>query len=225
MSSRQSAAPADVTVGVDSSALPLSARLARAVRRTLRMDRERRWNTEYATGGWDWLRNIDERAHHSVLAGYAAYLKPGGSLLDVGCGEGVFQEELRGAAGRYMGVDFEQAIQKAQHKVNATTRFVVGDMNEFTVAQKFDVIVFNESIYYLHDTLTGVQRYESMLAPDGVLLISMHGKERNDALWAALDARYTTLDRVTITNARDVRWTVKAMVPPGSSFQMAPQAP
>lgn len=98
-------------------------------------------------------------------------------------------------------------------------------MNEFVVDERFDVIVFNESIYYLHDTLAGVQRYESMLAPDGVLLISMHGKERNDALWTALDARYTTLDRVTITNVRDVRWTVKAMVPPGSTFRMAPQAP
>jgi 2-polyprenyl-3-methyl-5-hydroxy-6-metoxy-1,4-benzoquinol methylase len=225
MSSRPASPVADARIGADSSALPWSARLARSVRRALRMDRERRWNTEYASGGWDWLRNIDERAHHSVLAGYAAYLKPGGSLLDVGCGEGVFQEELRGAAGRYMGVDFEQAIQKAQHKVNAVTRFVVGDMNEFTTSEQFDVIVFNESIYYLHDTLAGVQRYESMLAPGGVLLISMHGKERNDALWTALDAHYRTLDRVTITNARDVRWTVKAMVPPSSTFRMAPQAP
>lgn len=225
MSSRLSSASAHPAVGTDPQALPWRARLARAVRRALHMDRERRWNTEYASGGWDWLRNLDERAHHSVLAGYAAYLKPGGSLLDVGCGEGVFQEQLRGAVACYLGVDFEEPIQRAQAKANAVTRFVVGDMNEFTTTERFDIIVFNESIYYLHDTLAGVRRYESMLASDGVLLVSMHGKERNDAFWAALDTRYTTLDRVTITNARDVRWTVKAMVPHGSTFQMATQAP
>ncbi|WP_373067376.1 trans-aconitate 2-methyltransferase, partial [Gemmatimonas sp.] len=86
-------------------------------------------------------------------------------MLDVGCGEGVFQEQLRGAAGAYLGVDFEAAIAKAQHKANADTRFVVGDMNEFTTTELFDVVVFNESIYYLHDTAAGLQRYERFLRP------------------------------------------------------------
>jgi 2-polyprenyl-3-methyl-5-hydroxy-6-metoxy-1,4-benzoquinol methylase len=83
-------------IGTDPSALPLAARLTRGVRKALGVDRESRWNREYTEGGWDWLRNIDELAHHCVLAGYVSYLKPGGSVLDVGCGEGVFQEQLRG---------------------------------------------------------------------------------------------------------------------------------
>jgi 2-polyprenyl-3-methyl-5-hydroxy-6-metoxy-1,4-benzoquinol methylase len=212
-------------IGVDRSALPLTARLARGVRRVLGVDRERRWNTEYAEGGWDWLRNLDELAHHCVLAGYVAYLKPGGAVLDVGCGEGVFQEQLRGAASRYLGVDFEEPIKKAQAKATAATRFVVGDMNEFTTTERFDVIVFNESIYYLQDMLGGLQRYEQFLAPDGLVCISMHGKERNDALWEQIGARYQMLDAVTMTNHRGIRWTTKALVPPGSGFALPPQAP
>jgi 2-polyprenyl-3-methyl-5-hydroxy-6-metoxy-1,4-benzoquinol methylase len=213
------------SVGADPSALPLTARLTRGVRRALGVDREKRWNTEYAEGGWDWLRNLDELAHHCVLAGYVDYLKPGGSVLDVGCGEGVFQEQLRGADGRYMGVDFEEPIKKAQHKVDELTRFVVGDMNEFTTTERFDVIVFNESIYYLHDTAAGLQRYEQFLNPDGIVLISMHGKERNEAIWATIDARYQVLDAVTMTNSRGISWTTKALVPPGSGFVLRPQAP
>lgn len=213
------------SVGTDASALPLMARLARGLRRVVGMDRESRWNREYAEGGWDWLRNLDELAHHCVLAGYVAYLKPGARVLDVGCGEGVFQEQLRGAEGSYLGIDFEAAIHKAQHKVTASTRFAVADMNDFTTTETYDVIVFNESIYYLHDLKLGLQRYERFLAPDGVLLISMHGKERNDALWADIDARYTVLDAVTMQNARGVRWTTKALVPPGSRYTLPPQAP
>jgi len=225
MSNDASGSDFSPAIGTDSSALPFTARVARGLRRAVGMDRETRWNREYAQGGWEWLRNLDELAHHCVLAGYVAYLKPGGSVLDVGCGEGVFQEQLRGAEARYLGVDFEEPVKKAQHKVTATTRFAVADMNEFTTGERFDAIVFNESIYYLHDLMAGLQRYEQFLAPDGVMLISMHGKERNDALWAGIDARYTVLDAVTMQNARGIKWTTKALVPPGSSFTLRPQAP
>ena len=225
MTSRTSDGPSDPSIGQDPSALPFTARMARGLRRAVGLDRETRWNREYAEGGWDWLRNLDELAHHCVLAGYVAYLKPGGRVLDVGCGEGVFQEQLRGAAGAYLGVDFEEPVKKAQHKVTDTTRFVVGDMNEFTTTEQFDAVVFNESIYYLHDLMAGLQRYERFLAPDGVLLISMHGKERNDTLWEQIDARYTVLDAVTMQNRRGVKWTTKAMVPPTSTFTLPPQAP
>jgi 2-polyprenyl-3-methyl-5-hydroxy-6-metoxy-1,4-benzoquinol methylase len=213
------------TVRTDASALPLTARITRGVRRALGVDRERRWNREYADGGWDWLRNLDELAHHCVLAGYVSYLKPGGSVLDVGCGEGVFQEQLRGAAGRYLGFDFEEPVRKAAKKSTSSIRFAVADMNEFVSDERFDVIVFNESIYYLHDLMAGLQRYERFLAPDGVLLISMHGKERNEPLWAQIDAHYTVLDAVTMVNRKGTKWTTKALVPPGSEFQMPPQVP
>ncbi len=213
------------SIRTDPAALPLGARLTRGVRRMLGVDRERRWNSEYAKGGWEWLRNLDELAHHCVLAGYVAYLKPGGAVLDVGCGEGVFQEQLRGAAGRYFGFDFEEPVRKASRKATETIQFAVADMNEFVADEQFDVIVFNESIYYLHDLMAGLLRYEQFLKPDGILLISMHGKERNEPLWAQIDARYSVLDAVTMVNRKGVKWTTKALVPPGGSFEMPQQVP
>ncbi len=204
--------------GTDSSSVPLTFRAARALRRVVGLDRESRWNNEYAKGGWEWLRNLDELAHHAVLAGYFARLKPGGSLLDVGCGEGVFQEQLRGCYSRYVGTDFAEPVKQAAGKSDEFTSFIAADMNDFTTTDRFDAIVFNESIYYHHDTLRGMIRYEQFLAPDGIFLISMHGKERNDALWSALATRYEALDSVTMQNRRGTKWTTKVLVRPGHAL-------
>ena len=196
------------------NAAPLGFRVMRAIRRALHIDRERRWNAEYSKGGWDWLRNLDELAHHAILAGYFRRLKANGSVLDVGCGDGVLLELIRGSYSRYLGIDFAEAIRRADAQSDAQTAFQTADMNEFATAERFDAIIFNESAYYHHDAVAGMRYYESMLAPGGVFLISMHGKERNDAIWTLLDVRYTVADAVTITNQSGVTWTAKVLVPP-----------
>ena len=189
-------------------------RLVRAVRRLLRIDRERRWNREYKSGNWERLRQLDELAHHAVLAGYVRRLKPRGAVLDVGCGEGLFHEML-GADGyaQYLGIDFAEPVRLASVRANANTRFEVFDMNDFVTAEKFDAIVFDESIYYSRDVLAALRRYSSMLNTGGLLLISMHRTPKTIAVWSSLDAEFEVIDAVVITNAHDVSWTVKALVP------------
>ncbi len=187
-------------------------RFARAVRRLLRVDRERRWNAEYAAGKWTRLQGLDEMAHHAVLAGYFARLKPGGSLLDVGCGEGLFHEQLRGCYSRYVGCDFAEAVRIASATADARTTFVAADMHDFTTTEHFDAVVFNESIYYHENPVQGLQRFAAFLAPDGVLLVSMHKTERNDRLWQDFDAHFAVRDAVELTNQRGVQWTTKVLV-------------
>lgn len=188
-------------------------RAARAVRRLFRIDRERRWNTEYAAGDWSRLRLLDELAHHAVLAGYMRNLKPGGSVLDVGCGEGLLREQLGDACGRYLGIDFEEPVRLATSRANEGTQFAVADMHEFTTAEKFDAIIFDESLYYYQDQVAGLRRYAGMLAPGGVLLVSMHRTARTADVWTRIASEFDTLDEVLITNRRDVSWAVKVLVP------------
>jgi 2-polyprenyl-3-methyl-5-hydroxy-6-metoxy-1,4-benzoquinol methylase len=194
--------------------LSLRARTARAVRRLLGVDRERRWNREYAAGSWDWLARLDEMAHHAVVAGYVAHMKAGGTVLDMGCGEGLLLDHLRGAAGGYLGVDFREAVARAMVRRGTDgVRFLAADMNDFTTEERFDVVVFNESIYYLADGVQGLIRYDRFLKPGGVLLLSMHGHPRNDRLWVQVEEFYTVVDGVTITNKAGTTWRVKALVP------------
>ncbi len=198
------------------SGASLRFRFARAFRKLLRLDRERRWNRQYAEGGWEWLRNLDELAHHAVLAAYFARLKPGGSVLDVGCGEGVFHEQLRGCYSRYLGIDFAAPIERAQTKVDASTRFVVADMNDFDTTERFDAVVFNESFYYHHDPRFAAAQYERFLAPEGVFLVSMASSPRIATLWDMLGERYRVLDEVTMHNAKGTQWITKVLAPPAA---------
>lgn len=174
--------------------------------------RRRRWNRQYAAGEWAWLARPGELARYSVLAGYALELKPGGRLLDVGCGEGLLRDRLHPAAfAEYIGVDFEEAIRRAAPRTDERTRFVAGDMNFFAPDVVLDVIVFNESLYLFRNVAEGLMRYETFLAPNGIFLVSMHDGAKTDAVWSLLRERYAVIDEVTITNRDGATWTCKAL--------------
>src|SRR6266487_5146131 len=52
------------------------------------------WNLQYFDKRWDCLSNDGEVSRYSVIMGYIQYFKPTGSILDIGCGEGILQERL-----------------------------------------------------------------------------------------------------------------------------------
>jgi SAM-dependent methyltransferase len=179
--------------------------------------RRRRWNRQYAAGEWTWLSRPGELARYGVLAMYALELKPGGKLLDVGCGEGLLRDRLHPRAfTQYVGIDFEEPIRRAAHRADERTRFMVADMNFFVADTVFDTIVFNESLYIFRNVADGLKRYEQFLAPDGIILVSMHGGERQQEIWTLLAERYRAIDEVTLSSGDGSRWTCKALGAPAS---------
>src|SRR3954454_119623 len=81
------------------------------------------WDAEYAAGRWAYLGELPELARFSVLAGYLRHFKPGGAILDVGCGEGALAKRLSaGDFRRYVGVDLSAAaIEKAARSLMPNT--------------------------------------------------------------------------------------------------------
>src|SRR5271169_5893199 len=65
------------------------------------------WNSEYTSGLWNRLNDIDEVGHYAVLLGFLIYSQANRGILDIGCGKAVLLEYLRRSCGyeHYVGID------------------------------------------------------------------------------------------------------------------------
>jgi SAM-dependent methyltransferase len=172
------------------------------------------WEAQYGSGGWEFMRRLDELARYSVIAGYLHHLKPGGCVLDVGSGEGLLADHLRpfGYA-RYLGVDLsEAAVRQAAGRTDAQTSFIAADAESYTPPERWDAIVFNECVYYFRDPIGTVGRYEAFLEDGGLFLVSTFRSRRADIIARRLRDRYRLLEETAITNRKGT-WVVRVLRP------------
>ena len=180
------------------------------------------WEAQYAAGKWDFLAGLSELSRFSVLAGYIWQLKPGGSVLDTGCGQGALLRRLPSDAySRYVGIDLSpSAISVAREQQNERSTFLAADCEEYSPEGQFDVMVFNEVLCCLSDPLRIVKRYVHSLNPGGLILVSLCTAARGSAtvLWRLKQA-YATVDEVRLVHGvRKVTWICTALrVGPGCS--------
>jgi 2-polyprenyl-3-methyl-5-hydroxy-6-metoxy-1,4-benzoquinol methylase len=175
-------------------------------------------DAEYMAGRWDYLRSLNELARFSVVVGYCHYLKEAGSILEIGCGEGILQERLhRAKYSHYVGLDVSaEAIHRATHKQDEKNCFVRADATTYEPDQRFDVIVFNECLEYFDDPLNLVRRYERFLEHGGIFLVSMFvGKDtvRTKRIWKMLETVYTPEIGTQVTNTSGHSWMIKVFNP------------
>jgi 2-polyprenyl-3-methyl-5-hydroxy-6-metoxy-1,4-benzoquinol methylase len=175
------------------------------------------WEAQYAGGRWDFLAQLSELSRFSILAGYVWHLKPGGAVLDVGCGQGVLLRRLPSSSySRYVGIDVsDSAVSVAQEQRNERGAFLAADCEDYSPAEKFDVIVFNEVLCCLRDPMRTVERYARSLNPHGILLVSLCTAARGSAtiLWR-LRRAYATVDEVRVLHSgRKVSWVCTALRP------------
>jgi len=167
------------------------------------------WEDQYRGGRWSYLHGDDEAARYEVIAGFLARLRPGGSVLDVGCGEAILRDWLRPLGyAAYVGVDLsEAALAAARRGAEARDCLVAADAESYQPDSVFDAIVFNEVLYYLDDPLAAAQRYARSLADGGVLVISMFDSPRTRAIARHLARRLRRREAVRLRQPRGA-WTV-----------------
>jgi SAM-dependent methyltransferase len=161
------------------------------------------WSQEYASGRWAFLRGVSELARYSVLVGYLRHLKPGGSVLDIGCGEGLLFRRYRDYGySRYVGIEISAAaLTPLQELQNDATTFVCVDAETYQPKERFDAIVFNETLYYFREPLALAARYAEALHEDGVMLVSTYvGSARARAILRLLKKRFRMVDETTMTH-------------------------
>lgn len=138
----------------------------------MNVDNKKLWDEEYASGKWKYLEEPAEKSRHAIIAMYTDHYKPKGRILDVGCGECILMSFLTEIQMKnYLGIDIsEKAVQLAREKRNANA--IVIDAYDFESAERFDVIIFNEVIYYL-DFVKIFEKYSSLLTEDGLIILSV----------------------------------------------------
>jgi 2-polyprenyl-3-methyl-5-hydroxy-6-metoxy-1,4-benzoquinol methylase len=138
------------------------------------------WDKQYSGGEWDYIGRLQESSRYSVISGYITLLGKGGALLDVGCGEGILYDRIKHLACAYTGLDIsEVAIGRlqAQHK-EVAAKFLTADADLYVPTSLFDLIIFNESLYYLQQPLEALKRYATALRPNGFLIVSSYMESR-----------------------------------------------
>ncbi|HWP45391.1 MAG TPA: methyltransferase domain-containing protein [Blastocatellia bacterium] len=106
--------------------------------------------------------------------------KPGGRVLDAGCGTGDFIPELLDRAEEVFALDFaEEMVEKAKSRIAPDERsrgvhFSVGDVCNLEFQDDyFDAIIAVGLIEYLADVGTALRQMRRVLKPGGVLVITV----------------------------------------------------
>lgn len=123
------------------------------------------------------LRSHTWRTAQNSAPHLLAHLRPGQSLLDIGCGPGTITADLADlvAPGQVVGLDaaddvITQATAYAAERRVPNIRFEVGDLFHLPYGDgAFDVIHVHQVLQHLVDPTAALVELRRVLAPDGVL--------------------------------------------------------
>lgn len=120
------------------------------------------------------------------------------SVLDVGCSAASLVSRLHSYS-RYWGIDvspfaIEEALKEIGHYPCVALQ--ASDIREFTTDLMWDVIVFNEVLYYLNsnDAMDEVERYSRFLSPGGIICIAMKHDPKSAAIFSLLNSKFRWID-------------------------------
>lgn len=164
------------------------------------------WNKEFAGTKWNF---IDHTVGDCVYPPLEKYAK-NGSILDLGCGPGNTANELADSAyTTYVGMDIsEEALAKARRRTEEAgrtgkNRFDQGDFLSYVPSQKFDVILFRESLYHvpLGKVKAILDRFSAYLDPTGVFIVRLYlsdngvSKRRPNAMFKVIEDGFEVLEK------------------------------
>jgi len=134
------------------------------------------------------LQPPDFALRRRFLLGHVA---AGERVLDVGCGEGWFADELLRAGTQVVGIDVaEEPLRRARERDRKLDLRVVDADGPWPLDDaSFDVVWAGETIEHVADTAGWLSEIRRVLRPRGRLLLSTPGHGPSRVLWLALSRR------------------------------------
>ena len=175
MRQRQFGAAASAPMSLPRRVLACIGSLLRALTDNHFPPARRTWDGMYRDKEPDRYKSLEQFARYAVIEGYCKSLPRPFSLLEVGCGAGILLSRLDPALiADYVGLDVSSLALDEARITYPNGNFVHSYAEAFSSdANSFDVIIFNESIYYLHNLVTQFNRYLSLLTPGGHAIVSI----------------------------------------------------
>ncbi len=129
-------------------------------------------------------------------------------ILDLGCGYGALNQYLNQNEYDFLlGIDLSSnAIQRAKDKNYPNSKFQIADIHQFIPDEKFDVIIFNEVLYYLDNQLEIVERFSKYFNEKGFFIFSFYGIRED--LIQELGKSYTLVKKEVINQSESVFWGI-----------------
>jgi SAM-dependent methyltransferase len=173
------------------------------------------FDRDYAAGRWDLLFAEEEMPRNQAVIGLISAITPRPAVLDVGCGSGRIAQLLAPLPPtRYLGVDLSgAALQRAQALGLGGCEFFRGDFETWFPAERFDVVVFNESLGYARDPAATVRRFSGCLNPPGGLVVSYYRSGNHAAIWRRIAGVAVEIQAVVVRNERGAIWDIKLLRP------------
>ena len=148
--------------------------------------------------------NVDgANAMTALMLKFHAIAQP--SILDVGCSGGTLICALNSFA-RYSGVDVSSVAISAAKQMASDgfsdrldqIDFQAADLQQFNPSSTFDVIIFNEVLYYLNtnQAVTEVARYAKSLNKGGLIVISLKDDGKSHAILKLLTRKFKWVDGI-----------------------------
>jgi 2-polyprenyl-3-methyl-5-hydroxy-6-metoxy-1,4-benzoquinol methylase len=179
-----------------------------------RPDKRSDWEAAYAGGYWDHLESEHEAQRYKLITRLVKNGKISASVLDVGCGKGILYQYLKQSLPpfNYLGIDIsENAVNEAKKRFPEAI-FRQMDFDKEELDQKFDFIIFNETLEYFIRPLDKLNKISNInLLPGGRFIISMY--KGHEGIWNTITPHFTILEDIDVRNEKGQSWKIKMMEP------------
>ena len=117
------------------------------------------------------------RSTSSYILDYIkSYIKPGNSILDIGCGEGGFLDNFINNDTKTFGLEYNQ--QRVKIAQMNGRNVVLGDMHDIPFDNRsFDIIIGSEVLQQSRNPGRLINHWQSKLKKDGIIIISFFNSD------------------------------------------------
>ncbi|QNN43957.1 class I SAM-dependent methyltransferase [Pedobacter roseus] len=166
---------------------------------------QRAWNEQYLNGDWDCLASeLEECRFAAVRNSIDKHCNQKSKVLDVGCGAGLLLKNAKHSIfDQYIGIDISNvAIERARTNKKSNIKYICADMENYYSATKFDMIIFNESLYYSKNPHKLINRYVEFLNKGGYLIFSIFEAKNHLNLIRGLQKDFPAIETTRSNNKR-----------------------